>query len=253
MMLVILVGVWAEERAVEKHLEVLDKKEIEGMPVTLGSHGDKAVLLCRTGIGEERTVLVERGILGAYNPGAVVSLRIARSVPKDLGLGDHVICRQTHLWRTSGELTRGSRESDPRLLAIAEQAAGSTGRNFAVMKALTISPIVPEPLDQDAAERSPSLGVVDTEGYWLAEMAFARDLPFLAVRTSLGDIFDRVPEVVRLASTRGKVNPLRYLLHTASQPARLPDLVALRGAVKQAARSLSAFTGEFLSAWSREP
>jgi nucleoside phosphorylase len=253
MTLAIFVGIWAEERAVCRHIEVLDEREIEGMPVKLGSYREKAVLVCRTGLGEERMNLVGQGIFGDYSPRTVVSFRIAPSLPDHIALGDYVICRETHLWRAPGELTRASRESDARLLVLAEHAAARAGRPHVVMKALTISPMLPAPGNRSDARSAPSLGVIDTEGYWLAEMAHVRGLPFLSVRAALGDALDRSPEVVALASRRGKVNRLRYLTHTASNLGRLPDLLALPGAIMTASRSLSAFTREFLDAWAREP
>lgn len=252
-MLAIIVGIRAEQMAIGRRLDILERKIVDTYPVALGSYADEPVLLCRTGMGEARVQRMEAAVLGAYPPTAMVSARVASSVPDDLQIGDLVLCRKTHLWRDMGPLVRASQESDARLLTLGEQAARAAGINYVVKSALTVAPLRPVPLDRNALSGSATLGVVDTEGYWLAEIAFARQIPFLSVRAALGRAYDRMPQSLTMAAESGYLHPGRALVQTMKRPDKLPDLIQLTAAIRKAARSLSSFMREFLREWSAEP
>ncbi len=252
-MLAIFVGILAEQRAIERRIDVLEHGEIDGFPLAMGSYGDKAVLVCRTGLGEERAVRATQAVVGAYSLTAIVSVRMVGSVPDDLRVGDLVLCRQTYLWREPGPDLEKSSECDRRLLALAEQAAGAAGLRYTIAKALTVAPLKPQPLDREALRESPSLAVVDTEGFWLAEAARERDIPFLSVRAALARSFDRIPQSLTMIAERGYLQPWRTAVQTARRPASLAPLVQLAVSVRTSARAISRFMKEFLREWSLEP
>src|SRR3972149_6610591 len=61
--LAIFVGLMAEQWAVESQIVVMQRTELAGCPVTLGSVGRKPVLVCRTGLGDRRgRAAVEAGL-----------------------------------------------------------------------------------------------------------------------------------------------------------------------------------------------
>src|SRR3989304_6207731 len=52
--LAIFVGLMAEQWAVDSQIEVLQRTELAGCPVTLGSVGRKPGVVCRAGLGQRR-------------------------------------------------------------------------------------------------------------------------------------------------------------------------------------------------------
>ena len=96
--LAIFVGLMAEQWAVESQIEVLQRTELAGCPVTLGSAGRKPVLICRTGLGQRRGRAATEAVLSEHAPSAVVSARMAASVPDEVRLGDLVLCEKTYSW-----------------------------------------------------------------------------------------------------------------------------------------------------------
>src|SRR3972149_2409025 len=74
--LAIFVGLMAEQWAVDSQIEVLQRTELAGCPVTLGSVGRKPVLVCRTGLGDRRGRAAAEAVLSEHAPSAGVSARM---------------------------------------------------------------------------------------------------------------------------------------------------------------------------------
>jgi uridine phosphorylase len=52
-MLAIFVGARAEHNATDRHIEILERSELNsGYVISSGTYADKPVLVCRTGLGE---------------------------------------------------------------------------------------------------------------------------------------------------------------------------------------------------------
>lgn len=252
-MLAFFVGVLAEQRMVERGLEVLERREVGGYPVTLGSRDQKAVLVCRTGLAPGRSEGAARTVFSYYSPAAVVSARMATSVLDDVRPGDLVFCLKTHVCRGEVKDEASGAEADHRLLTLAEQAARRAGLRYSLGEGLTVDIPLAEPLDRERLLRRFPVSVVDTEGTGLAGAARERGLPFLSVRLALGRAFDPVPDSLELAGRRGALSPARTLVYCLRRPARAPALMRLAASVRRAALTLAAFTREFLREWSLEP
>jgi nucleoside phosphorylase len=255
-MLAIFVGVRAEHHAAERHIDVLERRQLDGGYVlSRGTFGDKPVLVCRTGLGEERMKGIADEIIHQHPVTAIVSARMAAAIPEKLNVGDLVFCLRTMLHRSGEDFIRQpSGEVDRRLLELGGRAATSAGIHHMVGDCLTFAPLNPVPVDRQ--EMSGELGnvvVVDTEGYWIAETAFEHKIPFLSVRVSLGTVYDQMTEALRLVGKRTHVSAWSVLQRNLTHPTRLPNFLRLVDAVRTSCRSLSPFFAAFLSEWEEHP
>ena len=251
--LAIFVGLMAEQWAVDSQIEVLQRKELAGCPVTLGSVGRKPVVVCRTGLGQERGRAAAEAVLSEHSPSAVVSARMASSVPADVRLGDLVLCERTYSWLGDALSPEPPPEADRRLLTLAEQAARGASLRYTLGDVLTLWRTGAGPPDRERAMKLHEMAIVDAGGYAPAEVARDKGVPFLAVRVSLGRVIDVGSEALSLAAERGHLRPGRAALHYLLRPRKAPAFVRLCVGVRKATRRLASFTGGFLREWDLEP
>ena len=251
--LAIFVGVISEQWAVESRIVVLQRTELAGCPVTLGSIGRKAVLVCRTGLGHRRGRAAVEAVLSQHSPSAVVSVRIASSVPSEVRAGDIVLCEKAYVCLGSSVSPEPPPEADRRLLTLAEQAARAAGLRYTRGDVLTYWRDAPGPSGREREELLREMTVVDAGGYAVAEAVREKGLPFLAVRGALGRVMDVGPEAMNLVADRGYMRPGRAALHYLLRPRKAPAFVRLAVGVRKATRRLSTFMGGFLREWSLEP
>jgi hypothetical protein len=232
-MLAVFVGVRAEQEAINKRLELLHREETpDGYIICEGSYRDRPVLSCRTSIGEERVTGIIDRVLDSHPVSAVISARVASGVPGDFEIGQLAFCPKTFLYRAGDEhMTTPTGESDLRLLELAGKAATSAGIPHLVGDCLTFSPVTATPVNRGALSRWPDIAVADTDGYFVAEAAFKRGLPFLSVRASLASAWDSIPESISMLSKRGDVTAWTEVTRNLAHPQQLPSYLKLREAV----------------------
>jgi nucleoside phosphorylase len=255
-MLAIFVGVRAEHNAAERHIDVLERRELDGgYIVSRGTFGDKPVLVCRTGLGEDRLKRIADEIIHEHPVTAIVSARMAAAVPEKLGVGDLVFCLRAMLRRSGEDFIREpSGEVDRRLLELGGRAATSAGIHHMVGDSLTFAPLKPVPVDRQAiSSELGSVVVVDTDGYWIAETAFEHKIPFLSVRVSFGSVYDQMPEGLRMLGKRSYVSAWSIVRQNLAHPTRLPNFLRMVDAVRTSCKSLSRFFAAFLSEWEEHP
>lgn len=188
--LAIFVGVISEQWAVESQIVVLQRTELAGCPVTLGSVGRKPVLVCRTGLGHRRSRAAAEAVLSEHAPSAVVSVQMATSVPEEIRLGDLVLCEKTYVCLGDTLSPEPPPEADRRLLTLAEQAARGANMRYTLGDAVTLGRGFPDPTDPALAVKLREIAAVDTEGHALAEAVRGQGVPFLAVRATVGRVRD---------------------------------------------------------------
>ncbi|MDP2673462.1 MAG: hypothetical protein Q8Q00_00975 [Dehalococcoidia bacterium] len=251
--LAIFVGLMAEQWAVESQVEVLQRTELAGCPVTLGSVGRKPVVVCRTGLGDRRGRAAVQAVLSEHAPSAVVSARMAASVPDEVRLGDLVLCEKTYSWLGDALSPERPPEADRRLLTLAEQAARGASMRYTLGDVMTYWRDSPRPADRERVMKLGGMAVVDAGGYAVAEAARDERVPFVAVRVALGRVIDVGSEALSLAAERGYLRPARVALYYLPRPHRVPAFVRLAVGVRKATRRLASFTGGFLREWDLEP
>jgi Phosphorylase superfamily len=254
-MLAIFVGVRAEHNAADRRIEILERRQLNnGYVLSRDTFRDNPVLVCRTGLGEERVKGIADEIIHEHPVSAILSARMASAIPANLRVGDLAFCLHSMLHRSGEDIIHQPRgEVDRRLLELGGRAATSAGVPHVVGDCLTLAPLRPVPMNRELAGEVGNVVVVDTEGYWLAETAFEHQVPFLSVRVSLGEVYDRLPESLTMVGKRSYVSAWSMLRQNVVHPTRLPSFLRLVDAVRVSCRSLSGFFWGFFAEWEQHP
>jgi hypothetical protein len=253
-MLAILVGVRREHEAIERNISVLERTQTDdGYFISVGEYANRPLLICRTHMGEDRVKGIADRIFQQYPVSSVVSARMGVGIANELNLGDIAICQRTFLWRAPGVFRGPSPASDFRLMEIAGRAAQSVGIGHMVGNALTVEPAHRRSEEERELDSEHSIVAADTDGYWLAEAAAAHELPYLSVRASLADVYERMPRMLELVGPKASVSPFRVLREALAHPAEFPNIVKLADAVRHACASLGRFSEALLRQLAETP
>ena len=252
-MLAVFVSILAEHMAVERRLEVLERRDAGGFPLTLGSFQDGPVVVCRTGITESRGQGAADAVLNEFSPSAVLSARMACSFRDAARVGDLVLCGKSYLRRGDGPVSEPPAEADQRLLALGEQAARAAKLRYTVSNALTADFQTRGLVEHRSLRQALDIAVVDANGHFLAEAARERGIPFLGVRVAMGGALEAPPDRLGLTAERGVLRPGGALAYCLRRPARFPGFMRLAMQVRRGHGRLSRFMREFLREWSLEP
>lgn len=252
-MLAVFVSILAEQMAVERRLEILDRRTVSGYPLTVGSHGDNAVVVCRTGTTEERSYGAAAAVLEEFSLGGVLSARLACSIGDTTRVGDLVICDKSYVRRGDSPVSEPPEEADQRLLALGEQAARSAKLRYTMGSSLTADFRHLRFRDHEPVGRDLDVTVVDGNGHFLAEAAREREIPFLSVRVAMGRSIEGPPTSLGITAERGVLRPGGVLAYCLRRPTRIAGFVRLANNVRRGHRRLAAFAREFLREWSLEP
>jgi nucleoside phosphorylase len=252
-MLAVFVSLLAEQMAVDGRLEVLERRDVDSYPLTVGSFAGNAVIVCRTGMAEERARGAADAVLKEFAPGGILSARMACSFSEAVRLGDLVLCGKSYVRRDEGPISEPPAEADQRLLALGEQAARGAKLRYTVSNCLTADIDRGGLAEQERLGRELGIGVVDANGHCLAEAARGRGIPFLPVRVAMGRPFGGPPDKLGLTAERGAMSPRGVLAYCLRRPSRFPGFMRVAMHVRRSHSRLSAFMREFLREWSLEP
>jgi nucleoside phosphorylase len=252
-MLAVFVSILAEQMAVERHLEVLERREVDGFPLTVSSFADSAVVVCRTGMAARRGSVGADVVLNEFTPGAVLSARMACSFSDAARIGDLVLCGKSYLRLAGGPVSEPPAEADQRLLTLARQAADTAGLPYTLGNTLTAEFGARDLAERRGLGEELDIAVFDANGHFLAEAARERGIPFLSVRVAMGRAFEAPPDSLGLTAERGVLRARGALAYCLRRPTRFPGFLRLFADVRRGYSRLSAFSRAFLREWSLEP
>jgi len=213
---------------------------VDGSPVI--QSGD--LVVCRTGIGR-RSAAVAEAVLRQYEPHAALSVGIAGGLMTGLAVGDLVVC--THI---DHESHRHSAEEmsifcDRELVRDAVAAATELGFAVSEGSSLTVDEVAWGPAEKAAHHAWKKHEIVEMEGFWVAEAASKKGLPFLAVRTISDGALDSLPDlgVMRPDGTIDQDKLLAYLREHPEAGVRLSEVARNS---RLALNNLATFLATFL-------
>jgi adenosylhomocysteine nucleosidase len=117
-------------------------------------------------------------------------------------------------------------------------AAVTAQRPVAGGTLLTSPHVIDSIADKATAYRETGAVAVDMESLAVAEVAAARNLPFIAVRVIVDTAADTLPRAVVAASRAGQIRIWRLIAGLAVAPAELAGLIRLARRYRAATRSL---------------
>jgi adenosylhomocysteine nucleosidase len=199
----------------------------------------QAAVVAVSGMGAAAARRAGVTLISRCRPQLLLSLGFAGALVPGLAAGDVIL--EADFWHydpDSRELRPGSPPA-PWSLAPLHEALGQAGLATARASLVTTSRIIRKGKHRAALSGLPH-PVVDLETGVLAELAAARDLPFLALRAITDAAAEEIPEFLRTAVNQEAALRARLVLAWLAQDlTRVQDLLRLWRRSRRAARSLS--------------
>lgn len=247
-MIAVLGAIREEITDLRKQMAIEETIAVQGCQIYKGKYRDRDVLLSQTGLGKERVERAAKFILERYPVTALVSLGFAGALTEELKIGDVIICPV--LYYGSEQLHGDSKSgspcySDANLILLAAQARCKTFRLFQG-SAVTVEGPVSEPKVKKALGKALSAKAVDMESYWIARVASAKNVPFLAVSAVSDTVEESLPPFDRFLDS-GTWQWERAVLFFLARPQQLTKLLCLHRNARRARKSLTAFMDCFMA------
>jgi adenosylhomocysteine nucleosidase len=237
-----IMGAFGQE-IVDLRRQMLIEEAVTGQGFRLyrGKLKNKDTLLVQTGMGKQRAENATQFVLEHYPITAIISLGFAGALNPELRIGEVVVC--STLYGQPGSGQEGQRleplAPDASLLSLASQEPG--GRLGSGVSVLELNSSTRE---MQGLSETYHADIVDMESYWIARMASARHIPFIAIRSISDNIQSSVQPFDRILSSDGEVlwskAALCFLLH----PWYLLNVFTLYKNTRPAKRNLAAFVGD---------
>ena len=214
-----------------------------------GKLKNKDTLLVQTGMGKERAENATQFILEHYPVTAIISLGFAGALNPELRIGDVVVCSTLH--GAPGSEQEEQRlepcAPDANLLSLASQGHGDRATRFCLGCGVTVLQLNSSTQEMQRLSETFHADVVDMESYWIARIASARQIPFIAIRSISDNMQSSVQPFDRILAPDGtllwKKAALCFLLH----PWYLLNVFTLYRNTQPAKRNLAAFIGDLVT------
>jgi adenosylhomocysteine nucleosidase len=214
-----------------------------------GKLKNRDTLLVKTGMGKERAEHATRFILERYPVTAIISLGFAGALAPELKIGDVVICSTLRCapGPKQKEQILEPCAPDAGLLALASQGPGDRAISFCLGSGVAVLEL--ESSTQELQELYETLhaDVVDMESYWIARIASARQIPFIAIRSISDTAQHSVKPFDQILAVDGEVLWKKAVLSFLLHPHYLMNVYTLFRNTRPAKRNLAAFISHLVA------
>jgi len=209
----------------------------------------KPSILVQTGIGRRRAEKATQSILERFPVSALISIGFAGALIADLKIGDVVACstvrRASGFGKDEGEAEPYA--ADASLLALASGGPGDGSARFLAGTCVTTPGVISGARAKQELSREFQAQVVDMESYWIARVASARRLPFIAIRSISDTLQDDLRAVDHILDSEGKVLWKRVAPYFLLHPHHLPSMFMAFRNMRRAERNLTAFISDLVA------
>lgn len=242
-MIAIMSAVQEEIAGLQRRMTVEESILQPGWRVLSGAYRHcPDVLLAQTGIGKTAARRTAQFVLDNYPITTLISIGFAGALSPALRIGDLVLCLQFCL------ADDASCEAARQFLPSVAQALAHTRLNLLAGRSVTVEHIAATPEHKRALAETSRAQVVDMEGFWIAQLAAARQLPFIAVRAISDTAAHRMPAFDQFFDDRGRMRHKQALLHVAARPRELLQLPRIYRNARTARQRLTVFCDALLPA-----
>lgn len=242
--MIAIMGALREEiAALHRRMSVEERIVQPGWRVFSGAYRNcPDVLLAQTGIGGAAARRTAQFVLDNYPVTTLVSIGFAGALSPALRIGDLVLCLQFCL--ADGATCETGRD----MLPSVAQALARTRLDLLAGRSVTVERIVTTPEQKRMLADRSHAQVVDMEGFWIAQIAAARHVPFVAVRAVSDTAAHSLPAFDQFFDNRGRLHPERALRHGAARPRDLLQMPAIYRNARRARQRLTTFCDALLHA-----
>ena len=186
-------------------------------PIYTGIFRGRTVLLAITGMGRARAEAAAAALIEHAPVTAVLSIGFSGALSATLEVGDLVlVSRLLALPDSDDDATAlPPCDPDPTLLQAASEAFGATSLRVITGQTVTMSAVINAPGEKQALNDRTGAIAVDMESYWIARLAAAHGMPFMALRVISDALHDPLPPFEQFLDADGTLHtrPLAtYLL-----------------------------------------
>jgi len=214
-----------------------------------GKLHNKDAVLVRTGMGKERAENATRFVLERYPVTAIISLGFAGALSSELRVGDVVVCSTLHCGPGSEQEEQELEPcaADANLHSLALQCPEDRVTRFCVGSGVTALQLDPDPAKMQELREAFNAHIIDMESYWIARMASARQIPFIAIR-SISDTIERsVQPFDRILASDGSLLWRKAVLCFLLRPQYLANVFTLYRNTRPAKRNMAAFVSHLVT------
>jgi len=239
-----LLGALSEEIGDIKRQMVIEKVAA-GSDCNLyqGKFENRDILLVETGLGKQRAEAATRFILQNYTVTALVSLGFAGALNGELEVGDVVVCSTLHC--ANGQMQKATKSetfhSDARLVSLATGVTEDAGVKIRCGSSVTASHLISNPEAKYTLGELFRTDIVDMESYWVARIASASGIPFVAIRAVSDARQDNLPPFDEILTANGRWQRKKAFFYFVLHPQYLMKLLGLYRKARRARRNLTTF------------
>ncbi len=216
-----------------------------------GKYRERDVSLVQTGIGKEYTERATELLLERFPVTSVVSFGFAGALTTELQVGDIILCSKLYCGdeRIDEDLNTGMPccYSDDNLVSLAAQTFKGMSVKWIQGSSVTVPKAVSTPKAKHTLGEAFSAQAVDMESYWIARIASARQIPFLAVRAISDAVEDALPPLGQFIEPDGSLRWQKAAPYFIVRPQQLVRLLRLYRNARRARKSLTAFVDCFIN------
>ena len=210
---------------------------------------NRDVLLVKTGMGKERAENATKFTLERYPVSAIISLGFAGALAPELSIGDVVVCSTLHCaHKAEGKwVSAGLCVSDEHLLSLASQDMGDIAARCRLGSSVSVLQLESSTKKLQGLAETFHAHIVDMESYWIAGIASARQIPFIAIRSISDTMQESVQPFDRILTPDGRLLWRKALFCFITHPQYLKNTFTLYRNVRIARKSLFACVRHLVS------
>ncbi len=213
-----------------------------------GKLKSRDTLLVQTGMGKERAENATQFVLDRYPVTAIISLGFAGALNPELRIGDLVVCATLHGQPGSGQEEKKLEPlaPDAKLLSLASQGPGDRTTRFRPGIGVTVLQLNSSTQKMQGLSENFHADIVDMESYWIARIASAWRIPFIAIRSISDNIQSSVQPFDRILAPDGELLWKKAVLCFLLHPWYLLNVFTLYRNTRPAKRNLAAFVSDLV-------
>jgi adenosylhomocysteine nucleosidase len=214
-----------------------------------GKLENRDTLLVQTGMGKERAENATRFVLERYPVTAIISLGFAGALSPELRIGDVVVCSTLHCGPGSEQEEQKLEPcaADANLLSLASQCPADRVARFSLGTGVTALQLDPDPERMQELRDTFNAHIIDMESYWIARMASARQIPFIAIRSISDTVEHSVQPFDRILAPDGSLLWKKAVLCFLVHPRYLMNVFTLFRNTRPAKRNMAAFVSHLVT------
>lgn len=241
-LMIALLGAFGQEIAgLRRQMIIQEKVTSRICRVYRGKLRGKDCLLVQTGMGKGRAENATQFLLDHYPVTAIVSLGFAGALIPELTIGDVVVCATMHCGSgfdtEEGEL--GPCAADANLLALASQVSRDMTTCSWIGSGVTVVQLDSSPQRMQELSQTFRAQIVDMESYWIATIASARQVPFIAIRSISDTTKQGVQPFDQIMTSDGRLLWKRAMFRFLLHPRYLVNVFTLFKNSRHARRNLT--------------